>query len=279
MFLEVDNPLADSAYAKLPKVIAEIEHEYGENVHILADVFLLTHLAFLCDENTQQPAVNSVVRDLYQYLIRAVLNYEFPRKVASVRTRMIGSDPRGVWTGEVLDPNVRTVTVNILRAGTLPSQVCYDFLNKTLSSKLVRQDHVVMSRVTDESGKVVGSHLGDSKIGGDVDDTIVLFPDPMGATGSSLVQVLGHYKKAVDGTARKYIAVHLIVTPEYLKCLKDNHPEVVVYALRLDRGASSADVLSQKPGVRWQEESGLTDKQYIIPGAGGLGEIMNNSYC
>lgn len=279
MFLDIDNPLADSAYASLPKHIAEISHAYGDNVHILADVFLLTHLAFLCDENTQQPAVNSVIRDLYQYLIRAVLNYEFPRRVASVRTRMVKSDPRGIWTGEILDPNVKTVTVNILRAGSLPSQVCYDFLNKTLDPTLVRQDHVVMSRVVDRGDHVIGSHLGDSKIGGTIDDAIVLFPDPMGATGSSLVEVLTHYKKLVPGKARKFIAVHLIVTPEYVKCLKEHHPDVVIYALRLDRGASPKDVLSQKPGARWNEESGLSDKQYILPGGGGFGEIMNNSYC
>jgi uracil phosphoribosyltransferase len=31
--------------------------------------------------------------------------------------------------------------------------------------------------------------------------------------------------------------------------------------------------------VRWSEESGLTDKQYIVPGGGGFGEIMNNAWC
>lgn len=279
MFLDVENPNSDSAYSKLPKHLAEIDHAYGSNVHILADVFLLTHLAFLCDENTGQPAINSVVRDLYQYLIRAVLNYEFPRRLASVRTRMIKSDERGIWTGEILDPNCKTVTVSILRAGSLPSQVCFDFLNKTLNPALVRQDHVIMSRVVDEADRVIGTHLGDSKIGGPIDDAIVLFPDPMGATGGSLVDLITHYKNVVPGVARKFIAVNLIVTPEYLKKLHTVHPDVVVYALRLDRGASSKEVLAQKPGTSWDDESGLTDKQYIIPGGGGFGEIMNNAFC
>jgi len=52
-----------------------------------------------------------------------------------------------------------------------------------------------------------------------------------------------------------------------------------VYALRVDRGASSPSALASIPGTLWDEESGLTDNQYIIPGAGGLGELMNNSYC
>jgi len=279
MFLDIENPHADVTYQKLPEVRAEISHSYGPNVHILADAFLLTHLAFLCEQNTQQPAVNSVIRDLYQYLIRAVLNHEFPRKVATVRTRMININERGVWTGEILDPNQKTVTVSVLRAGSLPSQVCFDFLNKTLNPTLVRQDHVIMARKVDDKGQVTGSYLGDSKIGGPVDDAIVLFPDPMGATGSSLAHLVSHYKNNVPGKARKFIAVNLIVTPEYLKCLKEQHPDLVVYALRLDRGASPKEVLSQKPGEAWDKESGLTDKQYILPGGGGLGEIMNNAYC
>ena len=49
---------------------------------------------------------------------------------------------------------------------------------------LVRQDHVVMSRMLDDAQRVVGSAIGGSKIGGDVDDAFVLFPDPMGATGA-----------------------------------------------------------------------------------------------
>jgi uracil phosphoribosyltransferase len=73
--------------------------------------------------------------------------------------------------------------------------------------------------------------------------------------------------------------VNLIVTPEYLKKMKAEHPDVIVYAVRLDRGASPPDVLEAKPGLHWDRESGLTDKQYIVPGGGGFGEIMNNAYC
>ena len=273
------NTLEDSTYLNLPRDAGEIEHAYGPNVHILSDPFLLTHLAFLCDEKTTQPTVNHIVQDLYQSLIKAVLNAQFPRTVTSVRTRMAESSTRGVWTGQILDPKVKTVVVNIVRAGTLPSQVCFDYLNKTLDASLVRQDHVIMSREVDRQGCVIGAHLGDSKIGGSIDDAVVLFPDPMGATGASLCEVINHYKKKVSGKARQFIALNLIVTPEYLKKLHDEVPEVVVYALRLDRGGSSPEVLAEKPGLHWKDEKGLTDKQYIIPGAGGLGEVMNNSYC
>lgn len=269
----------DSAYQRLRTSSVELDHAYGSNVHILSDPFLLTHLAYLCHKETQQPGINRAVRDLYRYLIKAVLNGEFPRVVQRVETRMHHITSLGVWTGEVIDPNAKAVSVNIMRAGTLPSQECFDFLNKTLHPAGVRQDHVVMSRVVDEAERVTGSRFGDSKIGGPVDDAYVLFPDPMGATGSSLAEAIHHYKSKVAGTARKYVTLNLIVTPEYLRRMRDEHPDVVVYAVRLDRGASAAEVLAEKPGVRWAEESGLTDKQYIVPGGGGFGEIMNNAYC
>lgn len=267
----------DSAYQNISHPTAELRHHYGENYHVLADPFLLSHLARLCDINTFQPQINLLVRDLYRYIIKAVLNAEFPRKVTTTTTRMIEHSPKGLWTGEVIDPETRAVTVNIARAGTLPSQVVFDFLNTTMNPAKVRQDHIVMARATDAQGQVTGSDISGQKIGGDVDDAIVIVPDPMGATGGSLATAIDIYKNNY-GQARKYITANLIITPEYLRRMRERHPDVIVYAVRLDRGASPSDVLSSEPGLRWDEESGLTDKQYIIPGGGGFGEIMNNAF-
>ncbi len=256
-----------------------LDHAYGPNVHILSDTFLLTRLGTLCEEATTQPAFNEIVCDLYRFLLRAVLNGEFPMTERHIRTRMASISQHGVWTGHVLDAKTPAVTVDILRAGSLPSQICFDYLNKTLDPRLIRQDHVVMARQTNASGQVIGTHLGDSKIGGSVDGAIVLFPDPMGATGGSIARVIHHYKEKVEGKAKKYVALNLIITPEYIRRLTREHPDLIVYAIRLDRGGSSPAVLQERPGVRWEEEIGLTDMQYIIPGGGGFGELMNNSYC
>ena len=57
-----------------------------------------------------------------------------------------------------------------------------------------------------------------------------------------------------------------------------NHPEVTVYAIRLDRGLSNDKVLNSVPGTFWDEEKGLNDNDYIVPGGGGFGEIMNNAF-
>jgi uracil phosphoribosyltransferase len=70
----------------------------------------------------------------------------------------------------------------------------------------------------------------------------------------------------------------LIVTPQYLKQVRTRHPNAIVYAVRLDRGLSPPEVLKAKPGERWDEENGLNELQYIVPGGGGFGELMNNAY-
>lgn len=270
--------MRDRAYDQVPFRLSELEHRYGPNVHVLANPFLLTQLATLCAKTTAQPAINRLVAQLYTDLVRTVINAELPRKALAVPTRMIDSNPRGIFHGQGIDPEVRAVTVNIARAGTLPSQITYDLLNDLLEPRLVRQDHIIMSRMLDEAQQVVGAGVGGAKIGGDVDDAFLLFPDPMGATGGSLDTAIRLYKDKVPGKAKRIIALNLIVTPEYLRRLTVAHPDLVIYALRLDRGLSPPDVLGTVPGERWDEERGLDEHQYIVPGGGGFGEIMNNSY-
>jgi len=270
--------MRDMLYEDVPFRLSELPHHYGKNVHLVGNPFLLSQLALLCAKGTLQPDINRLVVLLYTDLVKAVLNAEFPRKQAAIPTRMVDSTPVALYQGQILDPDVRAVTVNIARAGTLPSQVAYDLLNIVLNPNLVRQDHIIMSRMIDEAHHVVGSSIGGAKIGGDVDDAFLLFPDPMGATGGSLSTAINTYKQKVAGTPRKILCLNLIVTPEYLKRMTTDHPDVVVYAIRLDRGLSSPEILSTLPGTHWAQERGLDDKQYIVPGGGGFGEIMNNAY-
>jgi uracil phosphoribosyltransferase len=269
--------MRDSLYEAVPFRLNELEHHYGPQVHLVGSPYTLTLLAQLCAKDTEQPQVNQLVRTLYTDLVGQVLNGEFPRRNESVPTRMIAHTPLGIYQGQVIDPGVRAVCVDIARAGTLPSAVAYDMLNAVLTPKLVRQDHIIMSRLLDNAEHVVGSAIGGAKIGGDVDDAIVLFPDPMGATGGSLSTAISMYKNKVPGTMRKVICLHLIVTPEYIRRMTTDHPDARIYALRLDRGLSPPEVFKTKPGAM-PTERGLDDKQYIVPGGGGLGEVMNNAY-
>jgi uracil phosphoribosyltransferase len=269
----------DEVYENLIFDNPELEHSYGKNTHILVDPVSLLQLADLCQAHTIQPSINNLVRELYQFLIRSVVKREFPVEAINIKTRMASLSAFGTWAGRVTKKKTKTVTVNIMRAGALPSQVSFDFFNRILDPNFVRQDHVVMSRKTDEKSRVTGAELQGSKIGGDVDNAMLLFPDPMGATGSSISEIISYYKQQVAGKPAGIFAVHLIVTPEYLRRMTHDHPDVKIYALRLDRGASPSAILKERPGDFWSLESGLTDKQYIVPGGGGFGEIINNSFC
>lgn len=215
---------------------------------------------------------------LYEMLARTVLAAEFPRTRVDVPTRMISSHPEAVYRGVALARVTKAVTVGIARAGTMPSQVVFELMNEVLDPALVRQDHLFMSRQTNASGEVIGATWHDAKIGRDVGDRVVLFPDPMGATGSSMISAVTYYKTALEGSPAKCIAMHLIVTPEYIANVLKAHPDLIIYALRIDRGLSSAAALRAEPGAVPAEEKGLNSHQYIVPGAGGVGEILNNAW-
>jgi uracil phosphoribosyltransferase len=270
--------MPETAYAHSRYKHPEIEHRYGPQVHLLDDPVAWTLLARTCARETVQPEVGRLVRTLYERIAEVVLASEFPRERIDVPTRMVTQRPEAVYRGTALAADTKAVTVGIARAGTMPSQIVYDLLNEVLDPDGVRQDHLFMSRTTDENGRVTGTTWHDAKIGRDVDGRIVLFPDPMGATGGSLISAMTHYKTRLEGKPGKCITMHLIVTPEYIMNVLAAHPDTVIYALRLDRGLSPHDVLSTVPGTRWAEEKGLDERQYIVPGAGGVGEILNNAW-
>jgi uracil phosphoribosyltransferase len=253
------------------------EHFYGKNVHIVSSPLMHSWLAQLGSPATEQPLIDELVTMLYQHLFDVVIDKEFPKKRTQMETRMKIAHPEAVLDQEMINRETPAVTVGLARAGTLPSQQCYRKMNVLLNPKTVRQDHFYISRVVNEKNEVTGVSVAGSKIGGGVDNTVVIFPDPMGATGSTMVEAVKHYQAL--GKPKAMIALHLIVTPEYLARVTKNCPELKVYALRLDRGLSPADVLKEIPGKRWKEEKGLNQHHYIVPGAGALGEILNNSYC
>jgi uracil phosphoribosyltransferase len=268
--------LKDTQYLNPQYRLSEIEHLYGNNVHILQDPYLFTLLAKLCHPDCHQPMVNSLLHTLYRELVKTVVNREFPLMETALETRMKKLHPEGLFSGTVVDPNVSVVCVSLARAGIVPSQICFDSFNYIMNPAGVRQDHISINRKVDELEKVIGTQLGGMKIGGDVENKVVVIPDPMGATGSTIRSAMEIYSQR--GKAKKFIAIHLIVTPEYLAMATKAFPELSIYAIRVDRGLSSKAVLSTKPGTQWKDERGLNDKQYIVPGGGGLGEVINNAY-
>jgi uracil phosphoribosyltransferase len=264
----------DFQHQKLSFHPHEMVHHYGKNVHILSSPFMLSLLAKLGHPKTIQPQINELIEMLYSHLMDTVIDTLFPRKIVDVETRM-----KAYYQGEAVDSEVPCISVDLARAGTFPSHLCYHKLNYLMNPGLVRQDHFYIARTTDASGVVTGVTVSGSKIGGDADKAIVLIPDPMGATGGTIAHAYAHYKNQVGGTPRLIVAMHLMVTPEYLKKVTTECPDLHVFALRLDRGLSSEEILKSEPGRFWDQERGLNENQYIVPGAGGVGEILNNAYC
>ena len=256
-----------------------LSHKYGPNVHILQTPLGQLGLSELCRQETKQPRLNLLVESLYRELITVVVNHLLPRERIRYVTRMANQHPEAAQVeAEVVARNTRAIVVNLARAGTWPSHICYHFLNEVLNPDLVRQDHIFAARKSNSLHQVINTELGAHKIGGDKQGAWILFPDPMGATGHTITAAVEHYLKQIPGQATRWIAIHLIVTPEYLRKVRHLPVTIDVVALRVDRGLSPQHVLQAIPGDLWDLEKGLNDHDYIVPGAGGLGELLNNSH-
>lgn len=255
-----------------------LEHHYGPNVHVLDDPYLLTLLAKLGAPETGTDAVPDLVRVAYRRLFQEVVSREFPVVPTRRATRMTASEPRAAYDGPGLCPTTKLVVCAVIRAGILPAQVCYETAAVVLPPGNVRLDFLNMSRQVDESHRVVGVRLDGSKIGGPAAGGILLLPDPMGATGATICKAVEVYSELTGGPPAKVVALHLMVTPEALRRVTRELPTAKVYAARLDRGLSSPEVLASPPGLHWDKERGLNDVHYVVPGAGGLGELLTNSW-
>lgn len=253
----------------------EREHLYGPHVHLLDSVYADTLLAKFCSPECPSADLFPLLRKLFTILTEAACDVVMPREMRRVQTRMIKYHREAEFSAELLAKNSPVVVVDMMRAGILPAQICYELFLDVFQPAGVRQDHVLLNRATNASGEVTGVNIQGHKMGGRADEATVFFPDPMGATGSSLKGVIELYKELTG--ARRFVALHLIVTPEYLKALSGYGSELSIFALRLDRGLSAEKILDSKLGEFWDGEKGLNDHQYIVPGAGGVGEILNNA--
>lgn len=248
-------------------------HNYGPQFHLIDDTFLQTMLTELCLTRTTQPQINRLIEFLYNGLIIHTANQLFPKEYSTFKTRMNAD-----LHVELFANSTKAVSVNLARAGTFPSHICYQFLHSILKAENIRQDHIFAARSTNSQEQVTGTQLNSHKIGGQIDDCFVLFPDPMGATGGTILSAIDYYEREIPGKPKHFVALHLIVTPEYLKRALGAKKNLQIFALRVDRGLSPEHVIKAKPGLYWDQEKGLNEKQYIVPGAGGLGELLNNSF-
>jgi uracil phosphoribosyltransferase len=259
------------------EMAATLAHRYGPDVKILDDPFLSALLCRIGSPDTGTNELPALVRSAYVRLLQEVLAAEFPRREQRVATRMAALEPRAFVQDRLFCRETKLVIVAVIRAGILPSQACYEAAIEVLPPTNVRLDFLNMSRVTDDAHHVTGVRLDGSKIGGPVDDSIVLLSDPMGATGGTVCRAVDVYREH-GGERARIVAAHLMVTPEAIRRITGAHPGVQIYAGRLDRGLSTPRALASVPGTYPDEERGLNDVQYIVPGAGGMGELLTNSW-
>jgi len=267
----------DSQFRSLPLPARGVAHRYGDRVFLHSFPYPISLLTRLSSPATVQPIFNLILRELYGFLLAQVAGLELPRVRVEQPTRMAAINPEAVLATEVIDPKQGVIVVDVARAGILPSALFFDGLCTLLDPGSVRQDHVFMNRRTNERGEVVGVDMSGSKIGGPVAGQIVIIPDPMGATGSSMLRTMELYREKNKGAPLRFVSVNLIVTPKYVRRLTAEAPDVTIHALRLDRGLSPQSVLDLVPGEDWDRERGLNAEDYIVPGAGGVGELINNA--
>ena len=266
----------DRAHAQLN--LGTAPHHYGERLHLHSHPYALSLLARLGHPSTRQPEVGNLCVRAFEYLFTQVASRELPTDVRRIPTRMTKAHPDHAYEGVVLHPETRVVVVDVARAGIVPAQLFYERFNELLNPENIRQDHLFVSRSVNAGGQVTGASVAAAKVGGPLEGAILVVPDPMGATGGSLLEALEYYRRSGAGSAVKVICAHLIVTPEYVQRILAADPTVHIHALRLDRGFSSSDALNSAPGLHAAQERGLDEHQYIVPGAGGLGEVLNNAW-
>lgn len=260
-----------------------LRHKYGPRVHIRNSPTARLRLGVMGYPETGSHRVNQLVEMCYRDLSTVVVDRELPVNTQSFTTRMIKYTPLGVWRGEVLDSDgCRVVVFNVVRAGERPSIKVNDYIAEHLGLGKVRRDFVFSERVEGDDGSPNGKAVIHGKIGGDLDRVVLIFSDIMGASGVSLATICKKLADKVPGIPAKVIFMTLIATPEFFRRFlveKDypaQWPLPIFYTDRLDRGLSPEDVLKKLPGEDWDRERGLTDNKYIVPGAGGMGEVGAN---
>lgn len=268
----------DIQHQNLKFTPTQVEHRYGENVVILSSPLMLSLLAKLGHPSTHQPQINELTQMLYSYLVDQTIDLYFPKKIATLETRMRDAHLEAEYEGEIVDPEIPVVSVDLARAGTFPSHLCYNKLNYLMNPIKVRQDHFYVARVSDESGQVTGVSVAVLKLVETLSRQLFYFLIQWGHW-LNYCKSIPSLPKTSGGKPRMMVAMHLIITPEYIQKVTKECPDLKIVALRLDRGLSGEEVLKTIPGTHVSEEKGLNQHQYIIPGAGGLGEILNNSYC
>lgn len=207
------------------------QHETFENFHEVQHPLLQHKLTLLRDKNTDKKEFKELIDEISTLLVYEVTK-DLPLKLKEVETPL-ETDQMPVLAGK------KPVILAILRAGI---GMVDGFLDLMPSARVA---HIGLYR--DE--KTLEPHLYYFKIPSHSKDRQFYICDPMLATGGTAVVAIDELKKA---GVKKIRFVCILAAPEGVQRVCEAHPDVPIYAVKLDRK--------------------LNKKGYILPGLGDAGD-------
>lgn len=200
------------------------------NLFILDHPLIQQKLYYLRDKHTDNLNFRNVLDEIGALMVYEITR-EFPSRASNVQT------PMEETTGYLLSKKITLVP--ILRAGLA---MCEGILKLIPQARV---GHLGLYR-DKKSLKPVEYYC---KFPSDIADSEVIIIDPMLATGGSAAAAIDYVKKQGVKSIR---FVCLVASPEGVKHLAENHPDIPVYTAALDRQ--------------------LNEHGYILPGLGDAGD-------
>lgn len=201
-------------------------------VHLIDHPVVHDVLVRLRDVDTR-PDMFRVMARRMSLLLAIEATRDLPTRPVTVRT------PLGVAQGRELAADV--VVVPVLRAGLGMLEAFLDIVPKA------RVGHIGLQR--DETTAVASQYY--AKFPDGLDDCVVFVVDPMLATGGSAVAALDLLRRH---GARDIRLLCIVVAPEGLALVADQHPDVRVYTPVIDER--------------------LNGQKFIVPGLGDFGDRL-----
>jgi len=205
-------------------------------IHVPPHPLVRHWLTVARDAQTPMPLFRAAMAELGRWLTYEACRDWLPTLPVTVET------PLAVTPGEILDSEVTIAIVPILRAGLAMLEGCQAVLS---GAKVF---HVGMAR--DEHTLVSTCYL--NRLPERLDpQTRILIPEPMIATGGTLVTLLADLvARGIDPALVRIVTA--LAAPPGLQKIGAQFPQVQIYAAMIDEG--------------------LNDRGFIVPGLGDAGD-------
>lgn len=244
----------------------------GDRFILFDDPYLLYWAGQLSDRRSGQRRVNKALRRIYPELWKQAFRFllEQDGVETNVTTPMADYVPEEDATCTFLSPpkHQELVVVDVLSAGFVPAEVIRRRALEVYDEHRVHIDHIGAERVTDGVGRVVGTDISTFKSACVLQNATLIVPDPVGATGTSLVMTIKRYYELERELGQRFtrcLILHLVVVHQALKAIAAlDDPRIHVFAARMDKGLTIAD-----------PERGIPGGYVFGPGVGGVGERSN----